>query len=119
MSARSIGIELEHLALEPGSVLRGRVRVPAPSGDSKRQVELSVQWETQGKGDTDRGVVLFEELAAAEQQELEHAFEVRLPLLPVSWAGTLLKVRWIVRVRCFAGGDETSEEREVHVGWPA
>lgn len=112
----SIGIELERTVCEPASVVRGQV-VLAPSPEAEdRKVELSVLWQTEGKGNTDLGVVLHRELPAGEGT---HGFEVRLPLLPVSYRGALVSVRWLVRVRRVAFmADDELEEAELEVRWP-
>lgn len=114
-------IELEGDAAErePGSLLRGRVVLTPLPGHEQRKVELSVLWQTEGKGDTDLGVVLHRVLAEDGQGATgSHDFEVRLPLLPVSYSGTLLKVRWLVRVRRFAPmADDQLEEKDLLVRW--
>jgi hypothetical protein len=94
-------IRIEEKRLRPGSVLRGSVLLAPESGDEKNKVELSVLWETAGKGDTDRGIVLFRVLAEDDpvRARAETKFEAPLPLLPVSYTGKLLQVRWLVRVR--------------------
>lgn len=112
----SIQIQLERSEHEPGGVVRGKVVSNPPVGQEDRKVELSVLWQTDGKGDTDLGVPLHREL----DRPGTHDFEVRLPLLPVSYSGTLLKIRWLVRVRRHAPlGDDEIEEKEFVVRWPA
>lgn len=115
----SITISLDAWRCRPGSLLSGRVALTPLAEDAERKVELSVLWETEGKGDTDRGVLLHRVLSDGDPVagSAEHAFEVKLPLLPVSYAGTLIKVRWLVRVRrVFTLADDLLEEAEFHVG---
>lgn len=91
----SIEIELDEKRLRPGGVVRGRVRLEPLPGDEGNRVELSVLWETSGKGDTDLGLVLFRELSGRG----EFPFEAPLPLLPVSYEGGIINIGWLVRVR--------------------
>ncbi|MBK7583738.1 MAG: hypothetical protein IPI67_26530 [Myxococcales bacterium] len=118
----SIEIELERELCEPGGVLRGRVVLTPLAGQEERKVELTVMWMTDGKGNTDLEVALFRVLSdgAGDAATGSHRFEVNLPLLPVSYTGTLLKLRWLVSVRRQAplGGDQI-EEKDFLVGWPA
>ena len=97
----SITIELDAKRLRPGGTVSGRVLLDPLPDDERRKVELSVLWETSGKGDTDIGVALFRVLADGDPvaARAEHRFEARLPALPLSYAGTLIKIDWLVRVR--------------------
>ena len=108
MSAR---IDLERKAYAPGETLRATVRLAPPAGDERRRVEVSVLWETSGKGDTDLGVVLHRVLADGDAAAArgEHRVEATLPALPLSYAGQLVKLGWFVRVRRLAllGVDDT------------
>lgn len=120
----SAQIELEREVIEPGGRLRGRVALEPMAGDEGRKVELSVLWETEGKGDTDIGVVLHRVLHEGGEGSPGATgtcdLDVVLPLLPVTFAGTLLKLRWLVRVRRYALlGDDELIERDFVVRWPA
>jgi hypothetical protein len=88
-------ITLEHRRLPPGGVVRGTVTLEPLPGDEGNRVELSVLWETAGKGDTDLGIVLFRQLEGRGS----FPFEAPLPLLPLSYDGGLLSISWLVRVR--------------------
>ncbi|MBL8716922.1 MAG: hypothetical protein JNL79_13050 [Myxococcales bacterium] len=102
-------VELERCQLRPGEVVRGRVQLDAEGA----RTELSVLWETQGKGTTDLGVIHHRELGAGE-----HPFEVALPRLPLTYVGTLIKVRWLVRLRRIATiGDDQVVDAEFEVAW--
>ena len=91
----SIEIALEEKRLRPGGVVRGTVTLTPLPGDEGNRVELSVLWETTGKGDSDLGLVLFRNLEGRG----EFPFEAPLPLLPLSYDGGLLSITWLVRVR--------------------
>lgn len=120
--ARSIAVQLEdqRAAYEPGALLRGSVTLTPAPGEEDRKVELSVLWQTEGKGNTDIGVALHRVLAEdGAGAHGSHAFETRLPLLPLSYTGALIKIRWLVRVRRYAPlADDEIEEREIVVRWP-
>lgn len=85
----------------PGSVLSGRAILEPLDVDRSNKVELAVLWETEGKGDTDLGVILYRVLADGDPvaATATHPFEVELPALPLSYQGTFLKIGWRVRVR--------------------
>lgn len=91
----TIAIAIEEKRLMPGGVVRGTVTLDPIAEEAGNRVELSVLWETSGKGDTDLGLVLFRELEGRGS----FAFEAPLPLLPLSYDGGLLGIQWIVRVR--------------------
>jgi hypothetical protein len=102
MSEPAIDVTFErgHRSFAPGAEVAGTVRVTA--GDPLGKTELMLLWYTDGKGDSDLGVVHHELLADDETtREIEKPFRVRLPLLPLSYSGTLLHVRWVVRVRIY------------------
>lgn len=90
-----ISIAIDERRLAAGSVVRGRVSFDEEE-DGSKSVELSVVWETSGKGDTDLGVLHFETVTNARG---EHAFVVQLPLLPLSYDGVIVKIGWLVRAR--------------------
>lgn len=81
----------------PGEMLRGTVRIDLGSGEVLKKAELSVLWVTEGKGDTDMGVIALRELDP--QVGPEYPLEAALPLLPLSYNGHLLKIHWLIRVR--------------------
>ncbi len=117
----SASIHLEGRTFVPGSLLRGRVSLEPLAEHLGRRVELAVLWETEGKGDTDMGVVYYRVLADGDEKAAssEHAFEVTLPFLPLSYHGVLLKIGWRVRVRRLAPlGDDFVHDEPFELGWP-
>lgn len=91
-----------------GEELSGNVVLTASDGDKVGAVELSVLWVTEGKGNTDTGLVWFEAFPETEERERRLPFRARLPLLPRTYHGVLLKIRWVVRVRRLGGlGNDT------------
>lgn len=93
--------------LEPIEV---RYAVDLPPGQVARAVERSIVWYTEGKGEEDIGVHLFERLTDRATAETG-SFGGRLPASPLSYEGVIVKIRWCVRVRLFfdAGRDFVSE----------
>lgn len=91
----TIEIVIDEKRTRPGGVVRGTVRLDPIAGEEGNRVELSVLWETAGKGDTDLGLVLFRVLEGRGA----FPFEAPLPLLPLSYDGGLLSIDWLVRVR--------------------
>jgi hypothetical protein len=80
-----------------GGTLRGRFRVAGDTAETLRGVELKVLWYTEGKGDTDAGIVYSKTFEPRGEQDCP--FSVTLPLLPLTYHGRLLKIHWMVRVR--------------------
>ncbi len=78
-------------------------------------LEASVMWYTEGKGDEDLNVHHFRRWSDAQLQELDlgesHGFQCSLPLTPLSYEGTLLRIRWCVRLRlfCSVGRDSVAQ----------
>lgn len=68
-------------------------------------LEASVMWFTEGKGDEDLHVHFFRRWSDTELFDLDltqtHGFQSALPLTPLSYEGTLLRIRWCVRLRLF------------------
>ena len=103
-------------------MLRGGYTV-GPDADERllESVEFSVLWETHGRGRKDLGVCYYEDRAAAEGDDIPlygtRPFEVRLPDGPPSHAGTVFKIRWLVRLRLrFADGGESLRELPFQLG---
>ena len=85
--------------LVAGSMLRGRVCVPPTWRRPYTAVTLVLRWTTEGKGDRDGGrrtLPLFDAGRGSPPEDLP--FEVRLPTGPWSYDGTLLKIRWVMRL---------------------
>jgi hypothetical protein len=115
-----LGSGSEPLVYQPGGTLRGRVALLPLPGDAERRVELAVLWQTEGKGNTDIGVVFYRVLCDGDAVAGtgEHTFETLLPILPVTYYGHLVKVGWLVRVRRLAMlGDDTVIDQPFQVVW--
>jgi hypothetical protein len=65
-------------------------------------------WYTEGKGDEDLNVHYFQRWNQNQLQELDlsQTFPLRcdLPQSPLSYEGTLVRIRWCVRLRLFCSG---------------
>ncbi len=89
----------------PGETLTGEYQIDAVGPDDLRAVEFSVAWYTEGKGDEDLGIHLFQRFTAENTPDAalgEHRrFQVVLPNSPLSYEGVLVKIRWCIRVRVF------------------
>lgn len=117
----SVDFVLEREDCLPGSVLRGRVVLLPLLGEESRKVELSVVWETEGKGDADIGVAFYKVLSDGDATSgtAEHSFEAQLPMLPLSYQGHLVKIGWRVRVRRLSPfGNDDVIDRHFRIGWP-
>jgi hypothetical protein len=65
-------------------------------------------WYTEGKGDEDLNVHHFERWTDGQLQQLDLSLPIalrcELPRSPLSYEGTLLRIRWCVRLRMFCSG---------------
>ncbi|MDX1614130.1 MAG: hypothetical protein R3300_07445 [Candidatus Promineifilaceae bacterium] len=87
--------------LDPGSTLRGRVRLEPRKNIRSRGVRMRLQWFTSGRGDRDRQII--EEVALAEGDlragvPLETEFSFDLPNEPWSYAGHYVNIIWELEV---------------------
>ncbi len=84
--------------------MAGQFRLDGPATGDVRAVELSVLWHTEGKGDEDMSVHLFERVESDEDQILDfrqpRRFSTVLPGSPLSYDGLIVKIRWCVRPGC-------------------
>ncbi len=80
-------------------------------------LEASVMWYTEGKGEEDLNVHYFQRWNETQlkQLDLTNAVPLRcqLPYSPLSYEGTLVRIRWCVRLRLFY-----SAGREIVVQMP-
>ena len=115
--AKTESLEPVHITLDEkrgcfaaGGTLRGRFRVAHDTAEIARGVELTVLWYTEGKGDTDAGIV-HEETFDGLRGEQDYPFSAALPLLPLTYYGRLLKIHWMVRVRVVKWGKDIVHDR--------
>lgn len=91
--------------LHPGDLLRCESQLDAVDPSEVLAVESSVLWYTEGKGDEDMGVHYFERRVPADADEDNlcalHRFQTVLPQSPLSYHGSIVKIRWCARVRLF------------------
>ncbi|MCR5358419.1 MAG: hypothetical protein K6E55_00875 [Thermoguttaceae bacterium] len=103
----------ESWAYQPGDSLSGNFYLDGINGDAISAVELSVLWQTEGKGNVDYGIHHIERRAVRKNDRSGdketrwfddsrgNSFNVRLPSSPLSYDGELIKIYWLVRVRVF------------------
>ncbi len=116
-----IRFEDDKHAHPPGAILAGSFRLRGMTADEVKAVETSVLWYTEGKGEEDMAVHAFWRTSAEAGDWIAlnraHRFETALPQTPLSYNGTILKVRWCVRVRVFLqGGREIIGQRGFQLG---
>lgn len=114
MSTLEAAVRLEQHTHHPGDELLGAFRIVGEPSE-KYTIELSVLWRTEGKGDEDLGVILFQEWSSETRPfdfDQPQAFSIRLPRSPLSYDGELIKIRWLARVRVRWGseGEALAEE---------
>lgn len=113
MSSPDVTLRIDQERYRPGEELIGAFQVDGYLPDDYL-IELSVLWHTEGKGDEDLGVILFQEWSANKQPfdvDQPQSFTVPLPRSPLTYEGQLIKIRWLakVRVRCSPGGEQLAE----------
>lgn len=119
MSKPNVMLRLEKDAYRPADLLVGALQL---TGDPPERytIELSVLWRTEGKGTEDLGVILFCEWAEdAEPFDFgaPQEFSVELPRSPISYAGVLVKIHWLARVRLrWPSGNEVLAEEVFRLG---
>jgi hypothetical protein len=104
----------------PHDPLAVRYMIAGIDEDRVRAIEHSVLWYTEGKGEEDLGVHLFQRItdpAVLPPMAVDGSFGAHLPASPLSYEGVIVKVRWCVRVRLFfTGGRDFVSEHEFEVG---
>jgi hypothetical protein len=116
-----VGFESDQRVFRPGEILSGHYRVSGIDPAQLTALELSVLWHTEGKGDEDLAVHLFQRFLADEAGRLDGRqagwFSTQLPPSPLSYDGRIVKIQWCVRVRLFlAGGREIVREEAFQLG---
>src|SRR5262249_33702882 len=83
-----------------GEALMGAVHIIPISDEAIRRAELSILWFTEGKGEKDEGILYFRVLdeGALYDETRAYPFSIVLPPMPVTYAGELVKIVWVVRV---------------------
>jgi hypothetical protein len=102
-----------------GDAVSVRYQITGLGGEVVRVVEHSIDWYTEGKGEEDLSVHVFErfEPAPLADASIEGTLTCRLPPSPLSYEGVIVKVRWCLRVRVFfAGGRDFISEHVFAVG---
>lgn len=93
-----------------GQVMTVSWRVRRPGSERLSGLEASVLWFTEGKGDVDLQVHSFHQWSESDLRQLDlsiwHSFRCELPLSPLSYEGTLLRINWCVRMRLFCEGSK-------------
>ena len=116
-----VGFESDQRMFRPGEILSGHYRASGIDPAQLTALELSVLWHTEGKGDEDLAVHLFQRFLADEAGRLDGRqagwFSTQLPPSPLSYDGRIVKIQWCVRVRLFlAGGREIVREEVFQLG---
>jgi hypothetical protein len=92
-------------AFAAGDELVAEYQIDAVDPAEIQAVEASILWHTEGKGDEDMGVHFFERRLPADADDGDlrpmRRLRTRLPNSPLSYSGTILKIRWCVRLRLF------------------
>ena len=122
MNQPNINIQLDRKddQFAPGDVLVCEYRVQMPEEVLATAVEASILWSTSGKGEEDFGVHFFERRARStvdtHNLSRPHRISTVLPKSPLSYEGSIVQVRWSVRVRVFVGNKQFSDDHFFQLG---
>jgi hypothetical protein len=121
MSHPQLTIEFDRKDFEAGETLTGRYRLPPEIAATARSVEIVVAWNSEGKGNDDRGIQCRQTRTTREYKLFDSsgigAFSVELPMAPLSYAGIIVKINWSVHVRIeVAHGEAFDESRWFRLG---
>lgn len=119
----SLQLRYPHRIYHPGDELECEYQIDAIEAEEIQAVEASVLWYTEGKGDEDLSVHFFERRTAADTEDGDlrplHRFRTILPNSPLSYSGSIVKIRWCARVRVFLRrGKEIFFEQPFVLGAP-
>ncbi|MEM6473660.1 MAG: hypothetical protein AAF802_29145 [Planctomycetota bacterium] len=108
---------------EGGRELCARWKISRVALDKLTAVEVSILWSTEGKGDTDLHVHHFERYEEEQIRRAgladEQSLSCLLPATPLSYHGTLIRLRWCVRLRVFLDdGRETVADQPFYLVAP-
>ena len=114
----TLTLDQEGEAFFPGETLSGSYSITSIDPAFVRAVELSVLWQTEGKGDENLGVHYFwrREPRAGVDDIATGAWSTVLPATPLSYHGVLFRIYWLVRLRVFVRGKDFSEEQGFQLG---
>ena len=101
----SLQLRYPHRIYHPGDELECEYQIDAVAAEDIQAIEASVLWYTEGKGDEDMAVHFFERRTPSDTEDGDlrplHRFQTLLPNSPLSYAGSIVKIRWCARVRLF------------------
>ncbi len=112
----NIFLDSKDYIYSPGDCLTGSYRILDVQTDQINSVEMAVLWHTEGKGDEDMAIIDYHSLSRQREDWINPRtpgkIETTLPLAPLSYEGTIIKIRWLVRVRLtLVSGEEIIAER--------
>lgn len=98
--AASVPSDAPDATVVAGATIAGTVRLAAAEPQKCRRVIVQVGWRTSGKGDRDESWTDHELRGEGTMQPGETlAFELPVPLGPVTYRGRIVKIDWAVRAR--------------------
>ena len=111
-------LDQDNETLFPGETLSGSYAITNLDAAQLRAIELSVVWQTEGKGDENLGVHYFwrRESRAGLNDIACGDWSTVLPRSPLSYHGVLFRIYWLVRLRVFVRGKDFSDERQFQLG---
>ncbi len=116
-----IQIELDESCpdFSPGDRLSGRVTISAPASWECEYADAALVWHTEGRGDENREAARVEKLLEKDEDvspRFERRFAFSLPMMPWTYQGVKLKIKWQVGVYVKAKGEkEAVAEKEITI----
>lgn len=105
----------------PGETLAGSYYLDEIRSNLVEAVEVSVLWQTEGKGSTDFDIHAFWRRSNRAGDWIDPRspwrFSTTLPNSPLSYQGILVKVNWSIRVRVFlTDGNQLVDDLQFWLG---
>ena len=121
ISAIMIRLHGLHRGYMPSESLEFHYTVNNIDTTSISAIEASVVWFTEGKGSEDIGVHCFQRLTGDSITRHDWmqpmVIKSELPDAPLSYEGTLVKIRWCIRVRVYlVDGTEMVAQEPFYLG---
>ena len=104
-----IELKSEKNRFKPGDILEGEAVWDFQT--TPKSIAVSLEWETEGKGDTN-GEVCVEQAWAPQSSSGRETFRWNLPPGPISVSGKLFSIHWVLRI-CSENPDQEAEMKIV------
>ncbi|MGL5035314.1 MAG: hypothetical protein ACRC6M_16120 [Microcystaceae cyanobacterium] len=107
-----IRLQLKQTHVSPGQIVRGDCHWQTNSDQDFQPATLKIGWRTEGRGDTEKMEILFQQIRLASFVPVP--FECEIPLgAPLSYDGELIRIIWEVVLELRQGSFGEKEQDKV------